>query len=234
MDKEKILVVLVGVSVFLLVIVVVAVLWLYPAKDDSSVSVVSAGAKAEDSRASVDLFSTIKKGEELPGLLEGEEPVGDGFIAVDTIYGETADNKTGISSDVKVSADSASSSEREKPSNNVDGNKAVASKPSPTPRPTVKAAVKPAPTVAPATVSKEYWIQIASFTSRSKAETVVEELRAKGIVCRILTKTVDNTVYYRVRLGPYSNKSEAEKFLAVVHNIKGYEKSYVSLVYKKS
>ena len=39
-----------------------------------------------------------------------------------------------------------------------------------------------------------------------------------------------NETYFRVRIGPYTNKQEAEKFLAIVRRIQGLEASYISLV----
>lgn len=233
MDKEKVLVVLVGVSVFMLVVVVVAILWLYPGTD-KPVSVVSAGETQQEDRASIDLFSTIRSGEEFPGLLEGEEPTGDGFIAVDTVYGQDTDTSSVLPS--APPADDREDSDRETVGDTSARDKAavtVSARPVPTATPVKKSTPKPTPAPVQKTY-KEYWIQIASFTSRSKAEAVAEELKSNGIVCRILTKTINGTVYYRVRLGPYNNKNEAEKFLSVVHSIKGYEKSYVSLVYKRS
>ena len=36
--------------------------------------------------------------------------------------------------------------------------------------------------------------------------------------------------YFRVRVGPYGNKGEAEKFLSTVRQIQGLESSYISMV----
>ncbi|MFW6387745.1 MAG: SPOR domain-containing protein, partial [bacterium] len=35
---------------------------------------------------------------------------------------------------------------------------------------------------------------------------------------------------YRVRVGPYDNRNEAQKFLSWIQELEGFEQSYVSLV----
>ena len=47
----------------------------------------------------------------------------------------------------------------------------------------------------------------------------------------ITIKTVGSDDYYRIRMGPYASKAEAEKFLGWVKVIDSYEKSYISQVY---
>ena len=60
-------------------------------------------------------------------------------------------------------------------------------------------------------VSDKYWIQAASFTSKKNAEELRVELSAEKINSEIFTFTNDKAVmFYRVRVGPYSTKSEAE------------------------
>lgn len=60
-------------------------------------------------------------------------------------------------------------------------------------------------------ISDKYWIQAASFTSKKNAEELKAELSAEKINSEIFTFTDANSViYYRVRVGPYSTKSEAE------------------------
>ncbi|HPX25718.1 MAG TPA: SPOR domain-containing protein [Treponemataceae bacterium] len=64
---------------------------------------------------------------------------------------------------------------------------------------------------APKAISDKYWIQAASFTSKKNAEELRAELSAQKINSEIFTFTDANSVmYYRVRVGPYSTKSEAE------------------------
>ena len=67
------------------------------------------------------------------------------------------------------------------------------------------------PSSAAQAISDKYWIQAASFTSKKNAEELRTELSDQKINSEIFTFTDANGVmYYRVRVGPYSTKSEAE------------------------
>jgi cell division protein FtsN len=79
----------------------------------------------------------------------------------------------------------------------------------------------------------EYWIQAGSYTSSSRAQEVADALEDQGLICKITTRTLSGTTYYRVRIGPYMSKGEAEKFLEWVKAVKGFESSYISMVYAK-
>jgi len=75
-----------------------------------------------------------------------------------------------------------------------------------------------------------YWIQTGSYKSQTKAEELVSLLESKGLGSRVFSWTSKNETFYRVRVGPYSNKGEADKFLALVKQVQGLETSFVSLV----
>lgn len=76
----------------------------------------------------------------------------------------------------------------------------------------------------------EYWIQVASVSSISRAEEVRDLLQTKGIPAVITSKVLETDTFYRVRIGPYPNKAEAEKFLDWIKALEGFEESYISLV----
>jgi cell division protein FtsN len=106
------------------------------------------------------------------------------------------------------------------------------------------AAAKPAATAAPPPVRKpapqprevrvsEYWIQAGSYTSSSRAREVADILDSRGLAPKITTRALSGETYYRVRIGPYLSKAEAEKFLEWVKALKGFESSYISMVYAK-
>lgn len=90
------------------------------------------------------------------------------------------------------------------------------------------AAAKPAETKRVAVT--EYWIQAGSFQSRTGAQDAHRLLGEKGFTARLTTTQVDGTEYYRVRLGPYANREEAEKFLAWVKEVDPFGESYISQV----
>lgn len=74
----------------------------------------------------------------------------------------------------------------------------------------------------------EYWIQAASFSSRTRADELKETLAAKGIASIISVKDIDGKSWYRVRIGPYSIKAEAEGWLSRLKDLPGCSEAYVS------
>jgi len=103
-------------------------------------------------------------------------------------------------------------------------------------KPAAPAAAKPVAKAPPAakpaaTVSvRQYWIQTGSYKSQTRAEELSQSLAAKGLPGRVFAYLKSNEMYFRVRIGPYTNKQEAEKFLAIVRQIQGLEASYISQV----
>lgn len=104
------------------------------------------------------------------------------------------------------------------------------SKPAVTPpaRPASSAAASTA--AAAAARGPEYWIQTGSYKSQSRAEELSQSLAAKGLAGRVFSFAMSGQTYFRVRIGPYANRQEADKFLAIVKRIEGLEASYISLV----
>ncbi len=76
----------------------------------------------------------------------------------------------------------------------------------------------------------QYWIQTGSYRSQTKAEELATLLGGKGLAGRVFSSTSGKESFFRVRIGPYTNKGEAEKFLATVKQIQGLESSYISMV----
>lgn len=76
----------------------------------------------------------------------------------------------------------------------------------------------------------DYWIQTGSYKSQSKAEELVTLLQGKGLGSRVFSYASNGDTYFRVRVGPYSNKGEAGKFLELVKQVQGLESSYISMV----
>jgi cell division protein FtsN len=76
----------------------------------------------------------------------------------------------------------------------------------------------------------DYWIQTGSYKSQTKAEELVSLLQDKGLGSRVFSWTSKGETFFRVRVGPYSSKGEADKFLALVRQVQGLETSYVSMV----
>lgn len=75
---------------------------------------------------------------------------------------------------------------------------------------------------------KAYWIQVGSFSTKAIADSSVEKLKEHGLSSRVVLKEVNGKSVYRVRIGAYENKEEADKFCNEVKKISGFEQSYVS------
>ncbi|MGN0739258.1 MAG: SPOR domain-containing protein [Treponema sp.] len=59
--------------------------------------------------------------------------------------------------------------------------------------------------------SAKYWVQCASYASKKSADNARMTLDENRIPSEVFTyKDSKNTLYYRVRVGPYTTKSEAE------------------------
>ena len=58
-----------------------------------------------------------------------------------------------------------------------------------------------------------------------------ERLAEAGLTARITTRAVGGEMFFRVRIGPFTNKGEADKFLSWIKRIEGLGSSYVSVVY---
>ena len=77
----------------------------------------------------------------------------------------------------------------------------------------------------------KYWIQAGSYSSKKNAEEARSVLSAEKIASEIFTFTDANgTLFYRVRIGPYTTKSEAEYWQSRVALIEKFSgtKTYIT------
>ena len=98
-----------------------------------------------------------------------------------------------------------------------------------TPAAAVKRSV-PLAKLAPKSPLHEFWVQVGSFASRARATALEQRLSDQGIVSRVTTRSTDTEVFFRVRVGPYGSRDEAQKFLAWVQHVDGMDGSYISEV----
>ena len=103
----------------------------------------------------------------------------------------------------------------------------IAAKPETTKQAPAKAAVKK--TVA----GPEYWIQTGSFTNKLNAEKARDSLAARYLNAEIFTKDTAGNTNYRVRVGPYKTKAEADYWLGTVKGMPEFANSYVSEIKPK-
>ena len=91
-------------------------------------------------------------------------------------------------------------------------------------KPKAKTPAKPA---APQ-VQTLYWVQTASLASRINAEHARDTLAAQHMKVEIFTKETSVGLTHRVRVGPFTNNTEAKYWLNSIKKIKGFEHSYVT------
>jgi DedD protein len=247
MDKQKPLWIIISVGIFLAAVLGIGLWWFYPRTDTTA----DEGAAADRDRAGETVFDPYeyvrKQPDDIIGLETPEEETDDDGMII--IYGEREEEEpsglgereeigSAVSSEkdavrreepVSVTADSGSkdrggedvrpgSSEKESSSEKTEVSRAAPEKTAPAPQP-VKIKVE------------EFWIQAGAYTNRDRLQIAQGRLSEQGLGTRITTKTVNNTTYYRLRIGPYEKKAEAEKFLAWVQDLEGFGDSYISVVY---
>jgi hypothetical protein len=78
---------------------------------------------------------------------------------------------------------------------------------------------------------RAYWIQVISSPNRDTVEQARVRLDEYQLGSRILTKEIGETTYYRLRLGPYPVRTEAEKFLDWVSDIDGFADALIFVDY---
>jgi DedD protein len=83
------------------------------------------------------------------------------------------------------------------------------------PQPAAKPAAKPA--AAPVTSANGKWlVQAGSYGSQANADKVVKTLKAHGFSASVSRFSKAGQTYYRVRLGPYTERADADKTAAAV------------------
>lgn len=261
MEQKKILWIVITVGIFVLVIFGTALILYSPSRSTGPVlqqaSALTAGQTGDfgrnspDAKSTLDPDSWVRDPESKPGL-DSEITPAPGSINLTIVNGENATANYGVvdvsgltkkppldtqaggpppenipGQDTPKKADQVSSTKADdKTSAPVAVSEPV--KPAKTAK---KIVAKPAPAKKAVT---EYWIQAGSFTGKINAEEARKALAARYMNTEIFTKTSGTSTIYRVRIGPYKTKQEAEYWLGTVKEIKYVDKaSYISEVKTK-
>ncbi len=248
MEQKKLLLVFVSVGVFLVIVLGAGILWFKPRPKPAVEQAMAAAnpTPAPGTPASADPSEWVRNPQAVPGLQpqapaapSGASTRGDVII----IYGERPNtNISSPASAAPASADgnlqiqvpapqpSAVPAPPEPPKPYEPQAVAKAPKPAPKERPAIDKAPPKKPAAAKAAPNKgdEFWIQTGSFSAKARADAAKEILSGKGIASLVVTKDVSGKTYFRVRVGPYSSKSEADYWLSLVKTIEGFDGSYVS------
>jgi DedD protein len=72
-----------------------------------------------------------------------------------------------------------------------------------------------------------WWVQTNSYSKKAYADNAKKFLETKGITSVITDGVVGGKTFYRVRVGPYFSKTEADYWLSLIKTIEGMENSQV-------
>jgi DedD protein len=235
MEKKKLLLVAVSVGVFLVIVVGAAIL-VFSAKEPGGtaenryVPGTSIGTTGTYSRSATTDPSSLLGSEELRGLQDprAASPIQENIITLGTENPAAEDSSTTIISVSRPLAaavpDAVSEQPAVKPQPQSSRQVSPAQK---TPVP-AKPAVKPAASaVPPKKTYNDFWVQAGSFSTRERADGVKKTLDEKGIAAIITNQQINDQTFYRVRIGPYTSRNEADYWLAMIASIDGFESSQV-------
>lgn len=155
-----------------------------------------------------------------------------------TVKAETSEKPTTIilTEPEKTAEAKASKPEVSKPSSNVAVKNSVSEKQKAPAKPEHKNTAKTAKTEQNKSVSAkpsvkepeivQYWVQVTALTSRKSADEARNKLGENQITADVFTYT-DNKkqLFYRVRVGPYTTKSEAEYWRTKISKIDSFQNS---------
>lgn len=246
MEQKKLLWILFSATLFLLVVVGAGIIWLYPQPEEQP-AVATEDTDSREAGADFDPVEWVRSDRETPGLEEPPETDEEENFVV--IYGENGESESEqpLITSEEIDEDAAKRNDTESADadeGDADKQPASAEKPSSAAQTSQKrsesqesseAQESPPEQSKPKTRtvrSTEYWIQAGSFTSRTRADKIKSELDQLGFTGRIMSQDVDGRLYYRVRIGPYKQKDEAQKFLSWVKEKEQFSGSYISQVYR--
>ena len=80
------------------------------------------------------------------------------------------------------------------------------------------------------TTVTEYWVQTGAFSNKEYAENAQDSIAAYKIESEIFTKEVNGKTWYRVRMGPYKTRTEADYWMTVIKSDPIFADSYITEV----
>jgi len=223
MEQQKILWITLSIAVLLLAVLASALFIFGPSFSGNEQGAISSDAKSDNNQ--FDPIEWARTGSEYP-TLNDSAPQGsneEGFV-VSSEGSDLDKDKITISDDNKDSGKTVVSlpvKKIEQPK--VSSVDPIVKKS----EPAVKKAADKTPAPKSMKSVKEYWIQTNSFSTIARAEEERKAITGKGFPAVIQTKVAGDKTFYRVRIGSYSTRAEAEKFLYWIKDIKGYEESQI-------
>ena len=247
MEKRKLLLVAISVGIFLVIAIGAAIVFtpkntIFPSRAGSTGPVSATGTKepspsyplpvdangpgSNTQSVSVDPVDIVRSPGDVPGL----KPLPEGTVqqGSDFYINGSANPAKNPETVINVPKPSSAAVPDTPPAA-----KAVPA-PSPRPAPAVSAPApvvsKPAVPAKPAAQPKihdDFWVQTGAFSTIAKAEGVKDSLASKGITSIIENRDMEGKTLFRVRVGPYTSKNEADYWLSLIKSINGFENSQV-------
>jgi DedD protein len=236
MEKKKILLVAVSVGVFLVIVVSAAILFISPRPGTTATPTTVSANAGQNWFASGATREPVKERdkEDLDATLSSlTQQCQENYL---NLYGDsglvpaggtTAEKPKDTPKVITVQPPSASGVpdvQVKKPAVQPK----PAAKPATVEKPKVAAtAEKPKPAATTAKSHRDFWVQVGSFTSRDRADGVKSTLDTKGLSAIITNQDVEGITRYRVRVGPYTSRNEADYWLAMIKSIDGFNESQI-------
>ncbi len=253
MERNKVLMVIVSVTLFLAAIVGISMFLLYPHDPETP----QEARAADETRERFDPIEYMRRPEELPRLtLREPDPEEDVII----IYGERdeppvrpeepevdpSEEVPRVELPEHVDPELEPEPEPVEPTPPERVTELVPAEPAPPEpvrpdaeprvaprepeRPAPEPEHRPEPEVRRERVT-EYWIQVISSPRRDTVDRARSRLDQRDLGTRVTTAEVSGSTYFRLRIGPYRHKAEARKFLEIISDLEGFESSYISEEY---
>ena len=241
MEQKRILWVVTTVGIFLIIVIGAGLIWYSTSKKDP---VITTDTKAQsNSNAWMNPVQPQEEISKTPLPTENETNVQEIITVTDNsnVYSDnvtTIDlNKLAAPTDfTTVRSDTAPVPEKkdtqpEKPAA-VSKPATTTTKPAASATKTETLATKKPTAEKPAakTTVTEYWVQTGAFSNREYAENAQDSIAAYKIESEIFTKEVSGKTWYRVRMGPYKTRTEADYWMTVIKSDPIFADSYITEV----
>ena len=198
-DTQRILWAVVAVSLLVIIVLAGGLYFLRPRGAEATEVAVT-----EPDQSAFDPFEYVRSDQETPGLQESTESPRQVTLVVGDVQSQA-------STESQASADGPTP---QTPTETPSGVTPAAVTPAPVTNAPVPAPSPAVPAPAPrATGDFQYWIQVGSFSSRSRADDLHKQLGDLGYAGRIIAHDTDGVTMHRVRIGPYASHPEADRLL---------------------
>ena len=196
-DTQRILWAVVAVSLLVIIVLAGGLYFLRPRGAEATEVAVT-----EPDESAFDPFEYVRSDQETPGLQETTESPRQVTLVVGDVQSQA-------SSESAMAGQASTQQTALTPA-------VVTPSPASGSRAPVPAATPAAPAPAPApraTGDLQYWIQVGSFSSRSRAGDLQNLLADLGYAGRITAHDSDGVTMHRVRIGPIGSRPEADLML---------------------